>query len=102
MKKLILMVGAPASGKTTWIKDNHLEEYALSADSLRVQLGGYKLVVGQRGLEKAINSKNETAVWKMLKEQVETRMKNGQTIVIDNTNLSKGVFKPWNDLRRKI
>lgn len=101
MKKLILMVGAPASGKTTWIKDNRLEDYTLSADSLRVQLGGYKYVVGQRGLEKAINSKNETVVWNMLKEQVETRMKNGQTIVIDNTNLSKGVFKPWNDLRRK-
>ena len=30
-------MGAPGSGKSTWIKDNNLEMYTLSADMIRLQ-----------------------------------------------------------------
>lgn len=33
MKKLLLLRGAPASGKSTFIKDNNLEPYVISSDN---------------------------------------------------------------------
>ena len=36
MRTLLLMRGCPASSKSTWIKENGLEPYTLSADEMRV------------------------------------------------------------------
>lgn len=35
MRTLLIMRGAPGSGKTHWIKENRLEQYTLSADLIR-------------------------------------------------------------------
>ena len=39
MRKLVILLGASASGKSTWIKNRHLEDYSLSANSIRKNLG---------------------------------------------------------------
>ena len=36
MRILVLMRGLPGSGKSTWIRENGLEPYTLSADKLRL------------------------------------------------------------------
>ena len=36
MRTLILMRGAPGCGKSTWIRKMGLEDYALSADKIRL------------------------------------------------------------------
>ena len=36
MRILVLLRGTPGCGKSTWIKQNGLEQYALSADNLRL------------------------------------------------------------------
>ena len=36
MRTIYILRGAPASGKSTWIENNHLEQYTLSADKIRV------------------------------------------------------------------
>lgn len=36
MRTLLLMRGAPGSGKSTWIKENGLEQYTLEADRFRM------------------------------------------------------------------
>lgn len=41
MRQLVLMHGSIASGKTTWIKKNNLEDYVISPDEIRVRLGGF-------------------------------------------------------------
>ena len=38
MRTLLLMRGAPASGKSQWIRDNNLEAYTLEADHFRTLL----------------------------------------------------------------
>ena len=38
MRTLLLMRGAPASGKSQWIRDNNLEAYTLEADHFRMLL----------------------------------------------------------------
>lgn len=35
MRTLLLLRGAPGSGKSTWIKENKLEQYTLEADLFR-------------------------------------------------------------------
>lgn len=35
MRTLVLLRGIPASGKSTWIKENKLEAYTLSSDHIR-------------------------------------------------------------------
>lgn len=43
MKKLLLLRGAPASGKSTFIKDNNLEPYVISSDNLRLMVAGLSM-----------------------------------------------------------
>ena len=43
MKKLLLLRGAPASGKSTFIKDNNLEPYIISSDNLRLMVAGLSM-----------------------------------------------------------
>ena len=35
MRKLFLLRGAPSSGKSSWVQNNKLEPYTLSADNIR-------------------------------------------------------------------
>ena len=35
MRTLVLLRGIPASGKSTWVKENKLEAYSLSSDHIR-------------------------------------------------------------------
>ena len=38
MRTLLLLRGIQASGKSTWIKENNLEPYTLSADNIRLNI----------------------------------------------------------------
>ena len=49
MRELYLTVGAPAIGKTTWIKKSGLENYTVSSDEIRHIISNYQSVIGQKG-----------------------------------------------------
>ena len=36
MRTLLILRGAPGAGKSTWVKEHHLEQYTLCPDDLRV------------------------------------------------------------------
>ena len=36
MRTMFNLRGSPASGKSTFVKENHLEQYTLSADAIRL------------------------------------------------------------------
>ena len=38
MRKLFILRGAPASGKSTWVRENDLEEFTISSDNIRLLL----------------------------------------------------------------
>lgn len=48
MRKLYLTVGAPAIGKTSWIKKSRLENYTVSSDEIRHIISNYQSVIGQK------------------------------------------------------
>ena len=83
MRTLFILRGAPGSGKSTWIKENGLEPYTISTDTLRLM---YQSPITTNEGELAISQNHDTEVWKMLMELLERRMDNGELVIIDATH----------------
>lgn len=83
MRTLLLLRGAPGCGKSTWIRENGLEDYALSADKIRMMYAG-PVLTPDGGV--MIDQSNDKTVWKTMFNILEARMKNGEFTVIDATN----------------
>lgn len=83
MRVLVLMRGAPGVGKSTFIKSNSLEQYALSADQIRLLIQSPILDVNG---SLAITQMNDKKVWQLLFDMLESRMERGEFTVIDATN----------------
>lgn len=106
MRELYLTVGAPAIGKTYWIKKMGLQDYTVSSDEIRHIVANYQAVIGKdrKGeylKDYQIDYQSEHQVWNFLYVAVENRMKHGQTTFVDATHLFKGAFTKYNQLRIK-
>ena len=83
MRTLLLFRGAPGCGKSTYIKEHNLEQYVLSADTLRLMCqSAQETPDGQM----EISPQNDDVVWEMLFKLLEVRMSHGEFTVIDATN----------------
>lgn len=98
MRKLLLFRGAPGAGKSTFIKNNNLENYTLSADSIRMLYSYPKLKVDGTF---EISNKNDHIVWDILMQILELRMQNGEFTVIDATNSKTSDMKKYKNLADK-
>ena len=83
MRVLLLLRGAPSCGKTTWIEENGLKPYTLSADDIRLM---YQSPVMNVDGTWQIGQDNNPAVWKTLLRILRSRMFRGDFTVIDATN----------------
>lgn len=91
MKKLIILVGIPGSGKTTLAKKIEARGYlCLNADSIRQELWG-----------NALDQREPEKVFGILYRQLEELLALGKDIVIDNTNLNAKQRKPILELATK-
>ena len=97
MRTLLLMRGAPGSGKSTWIKNHDLEQYTLSPDTIRVMCSSLEL---QSNGEFKIsqNQRNEQEVWNVLFKLLEHRMSRGEFTVIDATCSKTSDIKQYKEL----
>lgn len=83
MKTLILMVGLPRSGKSTWAKQSGFP--IVSPDAIRLSIHG-----------EAFNSKAEPWVWVTAKVMVSSLFEAGHNIVVlDATNTSRKRRDEW-------
>lgn len=83
MRTLLLFRGAPGCGKSTYIKEHNLDQYVLSADTLRLMCqSAQETPAGQM----EISPQNDDVVWEMLFKLLEVRMSHGEFTVIDATN----------------
>lgn len=98
MRNLIILHGIPASGKSTWVKKNELEQFTVSSDALRLLYAGveYDLEGHQR-----ISQKADKKVWNELYSIVENRMKDGQLTVVDATHISEKSISEYKKLAKK-
>lgn len=98
MRTLLLMRGAPASGKSTWIKEHGLEPYTLEADKIRTLVANPELNLNG---DFEITQSNDNYVWKLLFDILEKRMQNGEFTVIDATHSNSNMIKKYKKLIEK-
>lgn len=98
MRTLLLLRGAPGSGKSTWIKENNLENYTLEVDLFRNLISNP--VLGLDGNFK-ITQANDKKAWGLLLEALENRMKCGDFTIIDATHSNENMFLKYKGLLDK-
>ena len=98
MRQLILLRGAPATGKSTFIKENNLDQFTLSADQIRLLFQSPIMTV-EGG--PAISQKNDGKVWSFLFELLEQRMQRGEFTIIDATHSRNSLITRYKDLCKK-
>ena len=98
MKYLILLRGLPGSGKSTWVKDNHLADYTISSDAIRLLFSAPVVSSRQNYSQRVITQKNDKQVWDLLHQLVENRIKNGQTTIVDATHLKANAINYYKNL----
>ena len=94
MKKLLILNGVMGSGKSTFIKENHLEDFVISSDELRIKMAGFDM--SENGL--VISQKKDRQVWAVLYTMLETRMEMGLFTVVDAMHLHTRDFKKYKEL----
>jgi predicted kinase len=98
MRVLILTRGLPGSNKSTFLREKGLEPYTISPDSIRLLMGGLSLdSEGKYG----IPQDNDKEVWKLVYNVLEDRMKKGEFVVVDATNLDSSKFDNYKKLKDK-
>ena len=98
MQYLVLLRGAPASGKSTFIKEHHLEPYTLSADQIRTQVSSP--VLNTEG-NFVISQKQDKYVWETLHTMLEKRMQDGCFTVIDATHYKTSLINQYKNLVKR-
>ena len=98
MQYLVLLRGAPASGKSTFIKEHKLEPYTLCADQIRMQVSSP--VLNTSG-EFVISQAQDKYVWETLYVMLEKRMQEGCFTVIDATHYKTSLMSRYKPLVKK-
>lgn len=81
---LLLLVGIPWSWKSTWVEENNLQSMTLSPDALRLQKGG----IIEKDWREMISNNHEKAIFKELYEELQKRLEEKKSVIIDATNLN--------------
>lgn len=98
MQYLVLLRGAPASGKSTFIKEHHLEPYTLSADQIRTQVSSPILNTDGNFV---ISQKQDKYIWETLHIMLEKRMQDGCFTVIDATHYKTSLINQYKNLVKR-
>ena len=98
MRTLFLLRGAPASGKSTWIEQNKLEQYTLSTDKIRLM---YQSPILNTDGNLCITQQNDGVVWEYLFKLLEDKMRRGEFVVIDATHYKSSLINQYRDLVEK-
>lgn len=90
MRKLIMLRGAPGSGKTRFAERAGLKDYILSPDMFRLLLASPTLTpYGKMTISQDVNPQ----VWSLVQETMDKRMKRGELVVLDATLISSDDWK---------
>lgn len=95
MKKMLILRGLPGSGKSTFVKENHLSDMTISSDDLRNMFGGYTLGLSEDKFYLQINQSNDKQVWDTFYKILEHRLKNADTVVLDTTCVTKEMLNTY-------
>lgn len=95
MRILLLLRGAPGSGKTTWVETNGLKMYTLSLDDIRLM---YQSPIMATDGTYQISADNNNVVWKTFFRILRDRMQRGDFTVVDATNSRTAELNRYKEL----
>lgn len=98
MRTIFLLRGSPAAGKSSWVKNNNLEQYTLSADAIRLL---YQSPVLNKEGEFTISQDNDYKVWELLFNLLEDKMSRGEFIIVDATHYKQSLLNKYKELISK-
>lgn len=99
MRKLVILRGAQGCGKSTFIKENDLEIFTLSADQIRLMYSSPEMTINYK---EEIPQFNNKKVWDLLFTLLENRMKRGEFTIIDAVHANaKETFSNYKKLAEK-
>jgi len=101
MRYLLLTIGTPASGKSTFIKENNLEAYTIEPDDIRLKIQSPVYALKDNEEKIVISQDNDKRVWELVFEFLEERMKRGEFVVIDATHSRTKLINRYKDLVKK-
>ena len=113
LPSITILVGISASGKSTWARDvlamNRGVYVRVSRDDIRKQLFGYMDEnIGEYYEDAKKYNEHEKTVTKLEYAMIDSALKEGKNVLVDNTNLQKtyinGYLKafPYNDVSFKV
>mgnify|MGYP002071960652 CR=1 FL=1 len=79
---VIILVGPPLSGKTTWIRNNFPNTEVISRDEIVMELAG------TRNYDIAFNSVDQKEVDRVLHQRMVNVNKNRENVIIDMTHMT--------------
>ena len=98
MKKLFILRGAMGSGKSTFIKENNLEDYTLSTDTIRLMFNSCVMTTNYVDMIPQFNNKK---VWESVFYLLEERMKKGELSIIDAMHVNRDNLKVYKKLAER-
>jgi predicted kinase/UDP-2,3-diacylglucosamine pyrophosphatase LpxH len=96
MKILYILFGIPGSGKSTFLKQNNLIEFAISPDAIRLELATPEL-----GVDGNLTIIQDPKAWDIMYERVEERMRKGSLIFADATHTNESYFNKYLNIAYK-
>ena len=95
MRVFLLLRGIPASGKSTFIKENNLERFTVESDEIRIAING--LQYNEDG-KLTIPQYNANLVWETVDNALQSRMDKGELVILDATNVRKEAYRKYKKL----
>lgn len=97
MRKMFILYGPQGAGKTTFVRENHLEDCTVNADAIRLAFSRYVPATdGQKVL--AVGEHLQRLVRRIVQEQAESLMFLGSPVIIDAVNASQRARAQWHSL----
>ena len=102
MRLFYVLRGLPGAGKSTFLKKNNLMQYAVSPDSFRELLSAPIAQLRPDGsVIHTINPKNDAKAWKLTLETLHDHFRQGQTTILDATNIVTSNYRGYMKLAAK-
>lgn len=103
MRKMVLIRGPQASGKTTLVRNLGLEGHRLSADMMRAAHRGH--VLNMKG-ELILDQEDAHQIWEIVRQSLDRRLSRGEFVILDATFATpasyEGIINQAAEYRYKI
>ena len=99
--KLIVLIGSPRSGKSTWVSRNHRGEVIVSRDDELLKYAKEKGIEGNySGIWSKLTNDDQTEIDRRTNKTFQDARKAQRDIIIDKTNMSKKSRKQYIQAKR--